>query len=66
MPYVLQLYYTTYNELKNYPKTIDYADKLVALGDKVRRRNAPASVSTPVRSHSTTHLATRLLTRQIS
>jgi tetratricopeptide (TPR) repeat protein len=35
MPYVLQLYYTTYNELKNFPKTVDYADKLVALGDKV-------------------------------
>src|SRR3984885_13405517 len=35
MPYVLQLYVQSYNELKNYPKTIDYADKLVALGDKV-------------------------------
>ncbi len=35
MPYVLQLYYPTYNELKNYPKTIEYADKLVALGDKI-------------------------------
>src|SRR5271156_3953780 len=34
MPYVLGLYYTTYDELKNYPKTVDYADKLVALGDK--------------------------------
>src|SRR3984885_15116635 len=27
MPYVLQLYVQSYNELKNYPKTIDYADK---------------------------------------
>jgi tetratricopeptide (TPR) repeat protein len=35
MPYVLQLYVQSYNELKNYPKTIEYADKLVALGDKV-------------------------------
>jgi len=34
MPYVLGLYYTTYYELKNYPKTVDYADKLVTLGDK--------------------------------
>jgi len=34
MPYVLQLYVQSYNELKNYPKTIEYADKLVALGDK--------------------------------
>jgi tetratricopeptide (TPR) repeat protein len=35
MPYVLQLYVQSYNELKNYPKVIEYADKLVALGDKV-------------------------------
>jgi tetratricopeptide (TPR) repeat protein len=35
MPYVLQLYVASYNDLKNYPKTIEYADKLVALGDKV-------------------------------
>ncbi|MGB8541853.1 MAG: tetratricopeptide repeat protein [Candidatus Acidiferrales bacterium] len=35
MPYILQLYVQSYNELKNYPKTIEYADKLVALGDKV-------------------------------
>jgi len=35
MLYVNQLYFATYNELKNYPKTIEYADKLVALGDKI-------------------------------
>jgi len=35
MQYVYQLYYTSYSELKNYPKTIEYADKLLALGDKV-------------------------------
>jgi tetratricopeptide (TPR) repeat protein len=35
MPYVDTLYYQTYNQLKNWPKTIEYADKLVALGDKV-------------------------------
>lgn len=35
MPYVYTLYYQTYNQLKNWPKTIEYADKLVALGDKV-------------------------------
>jgi hypothetical protein len=34
-PYVDQLYYQTYNQLRNYPKTVDYVDKLVALGDKV-------------------------------
>jgi len=35
MTYVYQLYYTTYAELKNYPKTIEYVDKLLALGDKL-------------------------------
>lgn len=35
MQYVDQLYYQTYNQLKNYQKTIEYADKLVAMGDKV-------------------------------
>jgi len=35
MQYVYQLYYQTYNQTKDYPKTIDYCDKLVAMGDKV-------------------------------
>jgi tetratricopeptide (TPR) repeat protein len=35
MQYVDQLYYQAYFQLKNYPKTIEYADKLVALGDKI-------------------------------
>jgi tetratricopeptide (TPR) repeat protein len=35
MPYVSQLYMSTYNELKDYPKVIDAADKLNAMGDKV-------------------------------
>jgi tetratricopeptide (TPR) repeat protein len=34
MQYVDQVYYRAYYELKNYPKTIEYADKLAALGDK--------------------------------
>jgi tetratricopeptide (TPR) repeat protein len=34
MQYVDQVYYQSYYQLKNYPKTIEYADKLVALGDK--------------------------------
>jgi tetratricopeptide (TPR) repeat protein len=34
-PYVYQLYVKTYTELKSYPKVIEYADKLTALGDKV-------------------------------
>jgi tetratricopeptide (TPR) repeat protein len=35
MQYVYQLYYQAYFAQKNYPKTIEYADKLVAMGDKV-------------------------------
>ena len=33
--YVDQLYFQTYFAMKNYPKTIEYADKLLAMGDKV-------------------------------
>lgn len=32
--YVYPLYYRSYNQLKNYPKVVEYADKLVAMGDK--------------------------------
>jgi len=32
--YVYPLYYNAYSQLKNYPKVIEYADKLIALGDK--------------------------------
>jgi tetratricopeptide (TPR) repeat protein len=35
MPYVSQLYMSTYSELKDYPKVIDTADKIAAMGDKV-------------------------------
>jgi tetratricopeptide (TPR) repeat protein len=35
LQYVYQLYVATYLQMKNYPKTIEYADKLVAMGDKV-------------------------------
>jgi tetratricopeptide (TPR) repeat protein len=34
MQYVDQIYYQTYYQLKDYAKGIEYADKLVALGDK--------------------------------
>src|SRR4029077_16020948 len=34
-PYVYRLYVKTYTELKNYPKVIEFADKVIALGDKV-------------------------------
>ena len=35
LQYVYQLYFQSYFQMKNYPKTIEYADKLVAMGDKV-------------------------------
>jgi tetratricopeptide (TPR) repeat protein len=35
LPYALEAYYSTYNQLKNYPKTIEYADRYLALGDKL-------------------------------
>jgi tetratricopeptide (TPR) repeat protein len=35
IPYVYRDYYLTYYQLKNYPQTIEYVDRLLALGDKV-------------------------------
>jgi tetratricopeptide (TPR) repeat protein len=32
--YIYPLYYNAYSQLKNWPKVIEYADKLIALGDK--------------------------------
>jgi len=34
MQYIDQFYYTAYYQVKNYGKAIEYADKLIALGDK--------------------------------
>ncbi len=35
MPYVYRDYYSTYMALKNFSQTIDYADKMIALGDQI-------------------------------
>jgi len=35
MIYIYPLYYNAYSQVKNYPKVTEYADKLVALGNKV-------------------------------
>jgi len=35
LPYVYELYYPAYQRTRNYAKAIEYADKVVALGDKV-------------------------------
>ena len=33
--YIYPLYYKNYYAQKNYPKTIEYADKMIAMGDKI-------------------------------
>ena len=35
MPYIYRDYYTTYMALKNFAQAVDYADKMIALGDKI-------------------------------
>jgi tetratricopeptide (TPR) repeat protein len=35
MPYIYRDYYTTYMALKNYAQAIEYADRMIALGDKI-------------------------------
>lgn len=35
LPYAYRVYYNTYNELKNYPKTIEYADRELSFADKL-------------------------------
>ena len=35
LPYAYRDYYLSYYQLKNYPQTLDYVDKLLALGDKI-------------------------------
>jgi tetratricopeptide (TPR) repeat protein len=35
MPYVYRDYYTTYMGLKNFGQTIEYADRMIALGEKI-------------------------------
>jgi hypothetical protein len=35
IPYVYQEYYVAYYQLKNYVQTIEYVDRLLALGDKI-------------------------------
>ena len=35
MPYIYRDYYTTYMALKNYAQSVEYADRMIALGDKI-------------------------------
>lgn len=39
MPYVLAQYYTAYSALQNHPKVIEYADKVLALGEKIDQQS---------------------------
>jgi len=52
MQYVYQLYYQTYFQTKNYPKTIYYADKLVALGGKVDQGSISQALQVRVQAFS--------------
>ena len=46
LPYVYQAYYQTYNQLKQYDKVIEYADKLIDSTVKPMI-NPPATITTP-------------------
>jgi hypothetical protein len=35
MPYIYRDYYATYMQLKNFAQTIEYTDRMIALGDKI-------------------------------
>jgi hypothetical protein len=50
--YVYQLYYQAYLAMKNYAKTIEYADKLVAMGDKIDPAVALQALQTRVQAFS--------------
>ena len=46
LPYVYTDYSTTYHELKNYPKTIEYADRLLGLGSRVEIETRLGAIAT--------------------
>src|SRR5258708_8198551 len=50
--YIYPLYYNAYSQLKNWPKVIEYADKLLALQDKAEPPT-PSHPSYPPASPST-------------
>ena len=52
MQYVDQLYVQTYFAMKNYPKAIEAADKLVAMGDKVDQAVVLGALQTRVQAFS--------------
>jgi tetratricopeptide (TPR) repeat protein len=48
LQYVYELYYQAYFKLKNYSKSMEYADKLIALGDKAELPRRLAAVQARV------------------
>jgi tetratricopeptide (TPR) repeat protein len=52
LQYVYQLYYQAYLGMKNYPKAIEYADKLVAMSDKVDPAVVLGALQTRVQAFS--------------
>jgi tetratricopeptide (TPR) repeat protein len=53
MTYVDQLYMSTYTELKNYPKVIETADKLLAMGDKLDATARLTALQTRIQAFQT-------------
>ena len=60
MPYIYRDYYTTYMALKNFAQAIEYADRMIALGDKIDTTGTPRSVLHPRPGLLSGMLATRL------
>ena len=52
LQYVYQLYFQAYFAMKNYPKTIEYADKLLAMGNKVDAAVALGALQARVQAFS--------------
>jgi len=52
LQYIYQQYIAAYSAQKNYPKTIEYADKLVAMGDKVDPAVALGALQSRVQAFS--------------
>jgi tetratricopeptide (TPR) repeat protein len=52
LPYIYQLYMAAYTQLKNYPKVIESADKLLAMGDKVDAATKLGALQARVQSFS--------------
>ena len=56
LQYVYQMYYTAYLQTKNYPKAIEYADKLAAMGDKAEPGQVLAALQARLQAFSAMRL----------